>query len=72
MPKKKHKTLTKTLYCYTRPVNNQWVRSRYKKAGFASYSEYMDALITVVRVGRVRQLRRLRGTKTPAPTRKAA
>jgi hypothetical protein len=50
MPKlKTKKTLTRTLYCYTRPVNNQWVRQNYKKLGYASYSEFIDGIIDHLR-----------------------
>lgn len=53
MPKK-HKILTRTLYTYVRPINNQWVRQNYKKAGFSSYSEYLDVLISAARQGAVK------------------
>lgn len=47
MPKLKgKKILTRTLYTYVRPINNQWVRNNYKKYGFSSYSEFMDSMIS--------------------------
>lgn len=53
MPKKT-KVLTKTLYTYVRPLNDEWVRKTYKKQGFSSYSEFLDATITKMRSGQIK------------------
>lgn len=53
MPKKT-KVLTKTLYTYVRPANNDWVRKNYKKLGFTSYSDFLDTTIGQMRDGKLK------------------